>query len=129
MKRDIQTRADIETLLSEFYKIVPLDKKIGHHFAGLNLQQHIPMIANFWEKILHGSPVYFNNPLSFHQVLHAHSPLQPDHFAHWVSIFTATVDLLFEGETADLAKSRARAVANVLDQKLNGGVKIEKRVS
>ena len=47
MKRDIETRADIEELLTEFYKIVPLDDQIGHHFAGLNLEQHIPMIANF----------------------------------------------------------------------------------
>ena len=126
MKRDIQTRADIETLLSEFYKIVPQDEKIGHHFAGLNLEQHIPMIANFWEKILLGNSVYSNNPLSFHQVLHAYSPLLPEHFTHWVSIFTTTVDRLFEGETADLAKSRAQAIANVLDQKLNGLVKIER---
>ncbi|MBK8302924.1 MAG: hypothetical protein IPK98_05805 [Chloracidobacterium sp.] len=60
-------------------------------------------------------------------MLHAHSPLLPEHFAHWVAIFTATVDRLFAGDTADLAKARAQAVANVLDQKLNSGVKIEKR--
>lgn len=126
MKRDIRTRADIEKLLSEFYEIVPLDQKIGHHFSGLNLGQHIPMIANFWEKILLGNPVYSNNPLSFHQVLHAHSPLLPEHFAHWVVLFTTTVDRLFVGDTAELAKTRARAVASVIDQKLNGALKIER---
>jgi len=127
MKRDIETRSDIERLLTDFYSIAMADSKIGHHFRALNLEHHLPMIANFWEKILLGNPVYFNNPLSFHQVLHAHSPLLPEHFTHWVSIFTATVDRLFEGETADLAKSRANSIAGVLDQKLNGGVKIEKR--
>ena len=124
MKRDIETRTDIERLLTDFYGVAMTDSKIGHHFGRLNLEHHLPMIANFWEKILFGSPVYFNNPLSFHQVLHAHSPLRPEHFAHWVSIFSATVDRLFQGETADLAKSRANAIADVLSQKLNGGVHI-----
>ena len=124
MKRDIETRADIERLLTNFYGVAMTDVEIGHHFGGLNLEHHLPIIANFWEKILFGSPVYFNNPLSFHQVLHAHSPLLPEHFAHWVSIFSETVDRLFQGETADLAKFRANAIADVLSQKLNGGVQI-----
>ena len=124
MKRDIETRADIEELLAEFYKIVPFDEQIGHHFKGLNLEQHLPTIANFWEKILFGNPVYFKNPLSFHQVLHAHSPLLTEHFVHWVSIFSETVDRLFHGEMAEMAKSRANAIANVLDQKLNSGIQI-----
>ncbi len=125
MKRDIETRADIERLLVDFYGSAMTDVEIGHHFVRLNLDHHLPMIANFWEKILFGSPVYFNNPLSFHQVLHAHSPLLPEHFAHWVSIFTVTVDRLFQGQTAALAKSRANAIADVLSQKLNGGVQIQ----
>ena len=45
MKRDIETRSDIEELLAEFYKIVPFDAQIGHHFKGLNLEQHLPTIA------------------------------------------------------------------------------------
>lgn len=127
MKRDIETRADIERLLTDFYGIAMSDSQIGHHFERLNLDHHLPMIANFWEKILFGAPVYYNNPLSFHQVLHAHSPLLPEHFTHWVSIFTATVDRMFAGETAELAKSRAASVAGVLDQKLNGGIAIQRR--
>ena len=126
MKRDIETRADIERLLADFYGTAITDTKIGHHFKAINLEHHLPMIANFWEKILLGNPVYFNNPLSFHQVLHAHSPLLPEHFLHWVTLFSQTVDRLFQGETADLAKSRAQAIASVLDQKLNGGIKIER---
>lgn len=124
MKLDIETRSDIERLLVDFYGAAMADVEIGHHFERLNLNHHLPMIANFWEKILFGNPVYFNNPLSFHQVLHAHSPLLPEHFVHWVSIFTDTVDRLFQGETADLAKARANAIADVLSQKLNGGLQI-----
>ena len=122
--RDIESRIDIERLLHEFYKIVPNDPEIGHHFEELDLEHHIPIIADFWEKVLFGSPVYFNNPLLIHQKLHERSQLKPDHFARWVGIFCQTVDNLFAGETAETAKVRARAIADSLDQRLNGGVRI-----
>ena len=126
MKPDIESRADIERLLHEFYEIVPHDPEIGHHFDGLDLEHHIPIIADFWEKVLFGSPVYFNNPLLIHQKLHERSPLEPEHFIRWVGIFCQTVDNLFAGETAEAAKTRARAIADSLDQRLNGGVKISR---
>lgn len=124
MKPDIETRADIERLLEEFYKIVPHDPEIGHHFDGLDLEHHLPIIADFWEKVLFGNPVYFNNPLLVHQKLHERFPLKTEHFARWVGIFRETVDNLFAGPTAEAAKSRAGAITDSLDQRLNGGVQI-----
>lgn len=124
MKRDIESRADIERLLVEFYKVIPFDPEIGHHFDGLDLAEHIPIICDFWEKILFGNPVYFNNPLTVHQKLHERFPLKPEHFLRWVEVFSQTVDQLYSGKMADLAKFRARAIADSLDQRLNGGVQI-----
>ena len=124
MKPDIESRADIERLLDEFYKIVIHDPEIGHHFDSLNLEHHLPIIADFWEKVLFGNPVYFNNPLAVHQTLHERSPLLPEHFVVWVAIFSETVDRLFAGETAEMAKSRAAAIGESLSQRLNGGVQI-----
>lgn len=122
MKRDIETRADIEELLIEFYKIVPFDDEIGHHFAGLDIEAHLPIIADFWEKILFGSPVYFNNPLAIHQALHQKSPLKGEHFVRWIEIFGKTVDRLFKGEMAETAKHRATTIGDSLNQRINGGV-------
>ena len=124
MKPDIETRTDIERLLEEFYKIVPHDQEIRHHFDGLDLEHHLPIIADFWEKVLFGNPVYFNNPLLVHQKLHQRSPLEPEHLDLWVGIFCRTVDNLFAGEIAETAKIRARAIAGNLDQRLNGGLQI-----
>ena len=124
MKRDIQTRADIELLLDEFYKVVMLDAEIGHHFETLDLEAHLPIIADFWEKVLFGNPVYFNNPLAIHQKLHERSPLKPEHFDRWVEIFSRTIDGLFAGEMADAAKLRARTIGDSLSQRLNSGVQI-----
>jgi len=128
MKRDIETRADIEHLLTEFYKIVIYDSEIGHHFDDLNLESHLPIIADFWEKVLFGSPVYFNNPLAVHQKLHEKFPLKFEHFVRWVEIFARTVDELFEGEMAEAAKLRAKMVGHSLNERLNGGVGNQDRV-
>ncbi len=128
MITDIANRADIEHLLDEFYKVLIYDPDIGHHFDGLDLVAHMPVIADFWEKNLFGSPVYFNNPLTVHQKLHERSPLLSEHFVRWVSIFNDTVDRLFAGEMATIAKSRAGAIGQSLDQRLNGGIKIQRGI-
>ncbi len=117
--KDIETREDLETLLTEFYKIATIDEELGHHFDKLDLASHLPIIVDFWEKILFGKPVYFGNPLSVHQILHEKSPLTLQNFQRWVEIFTQTVDRLFIGNTADAAKLRARMIAHSLNQNLN----------
>ncbi len=119
MKRDIETREDLENLLSEFYKIATTDAEIGHHFADLDLETHLPVIVNFWEKVLFGNPVYFGNPLAVHQILHEKSPLKLEHFQRWVEIFSRTVDELFAGETAENAKLRAKMIAHSLNRNVN----------
>jgi hemoglobin len=124
IKRDIETRADIEEILTKFYKIVIYDEEIGHHFDDLDLEVHLPIIADFWEKVLFGNPVYFNNPLAVHQKLHEKFPLKSEHFIRWVEIFGQTVDDAFAGEMAGTAKFRAQTIGHSLDQRLNGGVQI-----
>jgi len=119
MKRDIETREDLELLLGEFYKIGVADSEIGHHFAEIDLAAHLPVIVDFWEKVLFGKPVYFGNPLAVHRILHEKSPLKLEHFQRWFEIFSQTADKLFAGETADDAKLRAKMIAHSLNQNLN----------
>ena len=120
MKQDIKTRRNLEFLLAEFYKTATKDEEIGHHFDDLDLESHLPVIVDFWEKVLFGKQVYFNNPLVIHQILHNKNPLKPEHFCRWVEIFSATIDKLFDGETAENAKLRAKIIAHSLNQRLNG---------
>ena len=119
MKNDIETRRDLERLLEEFYKIALKDEEIGHHFEDLDLESHLPIITDFWEKNLFGSPVYFGNPLAVHQKLNEKSPLLSEHFLRWVEIFSRTVDRHFAGERAENAKLRASAIARALFGRLN----------
>jgi hemoglobin len=129
MKQDIETRRDLEILLAEFYKIAVTDAQIGHHFAGLDLASHLPIIVDFWEKVLFGKAVYFNNPLVVHQKLNEKSPLELAHFRRWVEIFSLTVDELFAGETAENAKLRAKMIAHSLHQRIHDYLPAAVRIS
>jgi hemoglobin len=117
--KDIETREDLESLLTEFYNIALTDAEIGHHFDELDLVSHLPIIVDFWEKILFGKHVYFGNPMIIHQKLHEKLPLKPEHFRRWVDIFIATIDENFAGEQAENAKLRAKMIAHSLNQRIN----------
>lgn len=114
MKKDIENRADIELLLKDFYSEVISDPEISHHFEKLDLDTHLPVIADFWEKVLFARPVYFGNPLLIHKKLNEISLLKPQHFARWVKIFCEKVDSNFGGEKAVFAKERAQQIAQSL---------------
>lgn len=124
MKTDIETRADIEKLLSAFYETATSDAEIGHHFAHLDLETHLPVIVDFWGKVLFGKQSYFGNPFLVHQQLHAKFPLKLEHFRRWFELFSTTVDKLFVGKQAENAKLRAKMIAHSLNQNLNSSEKI-----
>ncbi len=119
---DITTRADIEKLIIAFYDKVKADDVIGYIFnevVDMNWPHHIPVIVDFWETILLDNPVYTKNAMEVHYVLNKKEPLLPEHFKRWVLLFTSTVDELFEGKTAALAKTRAKSIAGVMQHKMN----------
>lgn len=118
MKKDIETRADIDDLMNRFYARAISDEIIGYIFtdvANLDLKHHLPVIGDFWETLLFGTGNYQKhgrNPLQVHARLDQKSPLTQKHFRRWLEIFTETVDELFAGERAEFAKLRAEAIAN-----------------
>lgn len=119
MKKDLETREDIELLLTRFYDVAITDAEIGYHFAELDLVTHLPVIVDFWEKVLFGKNIYFGNPLFVHQKLHEKNPLTLEHFKRWIAIFSDSVDANFEGQMAENAKLRAKMIAHSLNERLN----------
>lgn len=122
MKKDIETRADLEGLLRAFYKKAFADELIGHFFTKvvpLNLDTHIPVITDFWEAIIFNKHTYKKNVMVVHQHIHHLSHIKKDHLNRWVQIFTGTVDEMFEGDKAILIKQRAISIATLMDIKLN----------
>jgi len=69
MKKDIETRADIEALIISFYEKVKQDATIGFIFTDvvkIDWAHHIPVIVDFWESILLDNPVYKKNAMEVH---------------------------------------------------------------
>ena len=126
MKTDISSRADIEKMVFQFYELVKADNTISFIFTNvvqMNWEKHIPVIVDFWETILLDNPVYTKNAMEVHYDLNKKIPLQKEHFKSWVHLFITTVDDLFEGKIAALAKTRAKSIAAVMLFKMENAKK------
>ena len=121
MKADINHREDIEKLIIAFYdKVIP-DPVIGFIFTKvvkMHWELHIPIIVDFWETILLDNPVYKKNAMEVHFDLNKIINLEKIHFDTWLNLFTSTVDELYEGKIATLAKTRATSIAGVMQYKM-----------
>ena len=111
---DIETRDDCERLVRAFYSRALTDPIIGFIFtdvARLDLEAHVPEIASFWETILLGAQSYRGGAFRPHIELHMKVRLRAGHFDRWLVLWHETVDELFEGPRAELAKAHAVRVA------------------
>jgi len=118
---DIETREDCEVLVRAFYSRALTDPMIGYLFtdiAHLDLEEHVPVIASFWETVLLGAQSYGGGAFAPHVPLDAKSPLRRAHFERWLALWTTTVDELFAGPRADLAKEHALRVAAAFHRRL-----------
>lgn len=123
MKEDIKSRADVELLVNSFYDEVRQDPLLGPVFsdiAHVNWDEHLPRMVDFWDHILFQSDTYAGNPMRVHQVLHGKYALASNHFKIWKQLFLNTVDRLFAGEIAELAKQRAVSIATVMEIRIAG---------
>jgi hemoglobin len=118
---DIEDRADCERLVRAFYAKAFADPVIGFLFvdvAKLDLEAHVPRITSFWETVLLGARSYAGGAFRPHAQLHHRVPLRAGHFERWLALWGATVDELFAGERAELAKAHAWRVAHAFHGRL-----------
>jgi hemoglobin len=118
---DIATRADCERLVRAFYGRALTDPVIGFIFtdvARLDLETHVPRIASFWETILLGAHSYGGGAFAPHALIHRQVPLRAGHFERWLWLWRTTVDELFAGDRAELAKAHATRVAGAFHRRL-----------
>ncbi len=104
---DIINRNDIELLIETFYSNLLIIDEMKPVFEGLDFEKHIPHIVSFWSLVLLDEEGYTTNVFDKHINL----PIKPPMFDVWLKIFTRTVDDLFTGNNAELAKQRATVIA------------------
>lgn len=121
MKKDIQNRQDIEQLVDQFYKRLLVDDLIGFFFTeiiALNVEEHLPVICDFWENILFGKSNYKGNPMLKHIALNSKSPLTSAHFERWLSIWELTITENYQGTKAKEAIERAKQIGGLMQFKI-----------
>ncbi len=118
---DIQNRKDIITLVDSFYEKVLKDELLGRIFTNVvkvDWEKHLPRMYDFWETTLFYESKYSGNPMQVHVDLNQRFPLTKVHFDRWLALFNQTVDELFEGNMATLARQRALSIATVMQVKI-----------
>jgi len=121
MKRDIENRKGVEQLINSFYDKVKQDDVIGFIFndvAKVNWEKHLPVMYDFWESVIFSINTYSGNPMEVHMHLNRRVQLAKEHFERWLKLFTGTVDELFEGKNANIAKEKAISIATIMETKI-----------
>ncbi|AKD02469.1 group III truncated hemoglobin [Pontibacter korlensis] len=117
IKKDITSTEDIKLLIDPFYDSVNEDELLAPIFnqvAKVDWQHHLPTMYSFWGSLLIGGIAYNGRPFPKHLNL----PINKEHFARWISLFTQTVDELFEGTKAEEAKLKAHSIARTFQMRM-----------
>lgn len=121
-KQDIKNREDIRLLVISFYAKIRKDTVLGPIFNGIitDWEHHFGLLTDFWETQLFLKRKYFGNPVTAHQAVDdkVRHTITPEHFGLWMNLWFATIDELFEGETAYIAKNRAQKMSTMLYLKI-----------
>ena len=114
-KKDISNKVDIELMVKTFYASLLTNEEIKPVFANTDFEAHLPHMIAFWSFVLLDEEGYKTNVFD----KHAHLPIKKEHFDIWLHHFEKTINNLFEGEKAELAKQRAQTIAYTFKTKLN----------
>ncbi|MDB9883270.1 group III truncated hemoglobin [Bacteroidia bacterium] len=83
---DIGDRDDILLIMRSFYDKLLSDRSISYLFTDvvkINLEEHFPILVDFWDGILFGTGTYRKNAMQPHIDLAHKSPLTREHFVTW----------------------------------------------
>ena len=126
--KTLETREDIEFLVNKFYDKVGSDPTIGFFFndvAKVDWSHHLPKMYAFWETLLFGKASYKGNPMAIHFPINQKVALEKAHFAHWIQLWTQTIEENFSGEMADLAIYKATNIGNLMAYKMETAKKLK----
>ena len=116
-KRDIESEEDVETLVHAFYQKVREHTEIGHFFNETieDWDAHLDTLTKFWMANLFGESGYTGNPMKSHIEVDRSfdNQIEQAHFGYWLQLWFSTIDSMFAGAKANLAKERARNIAHI----------------
>ncbi|GAK90187.1 truncated hemoglobins [Nonlabens ulvanivorans] len=118
----LNSREQIALLVDEFYKKVRINKQLGPIFNTVirDWPAHLNHLTNFWDTSLLRAKSYHGNPIEKHQEVDdaVNHSIEMEHFGIWLQLWFETIDANFHGETAQLAKNRARNMSTFIFLKI-----------
>ena len=114
IKPDIKDKTDIELMIRAFYGSLLTNEIIKPVFANTDFEAHMPHMIAFWSFVLLDEEGYKTNVFDKHVNL----GIKEEHFEIWLHHFEKTINDLFDGEKAELAKQRAQTIAFTFKTKL-----------
>ena len=114
MKEDLHTRDDVYKLVTQFYAKVRADDLLGpifnkniHHWP-----EHFEHLTDFWEGNLFFKKIFKGRPLQTHKRVDRNEgyTIKEQHFGIWLNHWVQTVNELYAGERAEMAKFKARKI-------------------
>lgn len=121
-KTDIQNRADVRLLVETFYAKIRTHEILGPIFNPIvsDWKAHFDLLTDFWETQLFLKRKYHGNPVAVHQEVDdkMDNSITSEHFGLWLNVWFATIDELFTGDTAWIAKNRAQKMSTMLFLKI-----------
>ncbi|WP_158975439.1 group III truncated hemoglobin [Cellulophaga sp. L1A9] len=121
-QKEIENRTDVSVLVRSFYAKVRLDNVLGPIFTGIitDWESHLELLTDFWETQLFLKRKYHGNPIKAHNEIDdkMNHSITPEHFGLWLNLWFETIDELFTGDTAFIAKNRARQMSSMLYMKM-----------
>ena len=97
------------------------DQILQHFFLSIqDWDAHYERLTTFWESSLFLKTKYLGNPLDVHVKVDRDNDqsITQEHFGQWLNLWYETIDELFEGEVARVAKNRARKMSTFLYLKI-----------
>ncbi|APQ16057.1 group III truncated hemoglobin [Maribacter hydrothermalis] len=118
MKKEIESRIDVQLLVHSFYDRIRKDAILGPIFNEIisDWETHLELLTDFWETQLFLKRKYLGNPVTAHQEVddRTNGTITTEHFGMWLNHWFATIDELFDGEVAWIAKNRAQKMSTML---------------
>lgn len=110
---DLDSGEEIERFVRRFYDRLLADPQVAPLFldvAKVDLDEHLPLIAAYWKKMLLGEPGYDRHTMARHRALHGKRALTREDARRWLACFEATLDAYYAGPVSERARRVARNV-------------------
>ncbi|MCG8393076.1 MAG: group III truncated hemoglobin [Pseudomonadales bacterium] len=119
---DLDCREHIDAMVHGFYRRLLDDPVMAPLFldvARVDLERHLPVICQYWHKMLLGERGYQRHMMEKHRALDDREPLTGDHHERWLGHFMANLEGRFAGPYTDRARHIAQRVMHNLYMQLS----------